>query len=90
MAAPGRVGGGGLAPWTPSKLYEQAIPASVRDAWRERMRSSASELVVAAGDATPEQLAEFEAFAGEDARPGRDEHEPGSTSAAPVRCKFAR
>ena len=27
---------GGLAPWTPSKLYEQAIPASVRTAMRER------------------------------------------------------
>ena len=31
---------GGLAPWTPSKLYEQAIPASVRDAMRERMEAA--------------------------------------------------
>lgn len=30
---------GGLAPWSPSKLYEQAIPASVRDAMRERLEA---------------------------------------------------
>jgi len=28
----------GLAPWAPSKLYETAIPASVREAMRDRMR----------------------------------------------------
>jgi N-acetyl-1-D-myo-inositol-2-amino-2-deoxy-alpha-D-glucopyranoside deacetylase len=52
---------GGLEPWSPRKLYEQASPASVR----RRM----AELVAAAGhqspwappaDASPEQLAEFE------------------------------
>ena len=54
---------GGLAPWTPSKLYEQAIPASVRDAIRERMdeRDQPNPWAPPA-DATPEQLAEFEAF----------------------------
>jgi len=31
---------GGLAPWTPSKLYEQAIPASVRNAMRDRMEAA--------------------------------------------------
>ena len=30
-------GEGGLAPWAPAKLYEQAIPASVRTALQERM-----------------------------------------------------
>jgi len=30
---------GGLAPWSPSKLYEQAIPASVRNAMRDRMEA---------------------------------------------------
>ena len=30
---------GGLAPWTPSKLYEQAIPASTRTAMRERLEA---------------------------------------------------
>jgi LmbE family N-acetylglucosaminyl deacetylase len=31
---------GGLAPWQPLKLYEQAIPASVRNAMRERMEAA--------------------------------------------------
>jgi len=52
---------GGLEPWTPRKLYEQASPAS--------MRRKMAELVTARGikspwappeDATPEQQAEFE------------------------------
>jgi N-acetyl-1-D-myo-inositol-2-amino-2-deoxy-alpha-D-glucopyranoside deacetylase len=30
---------GGLAPWSPKKLYEQAIPASVRNAMRDRMET---------------------------------------------------
>ena len=53
---------GGLAPWAPVKLYEQAIPASVRTAMKEAVealgeRSPWSE----PEDATPEQLAEYEA-----------------------------
>ena len=54
---------GGLAPWTPSKLYEQAIPASVRTAIRDRMTELDKPNPWAPPpDATPEQLAEFEAF----------------------------
>jgi LmbE family N-acetylglucosaminyl deacetylase len=54
---------GGLAPWAPSKLYEQAIPASVRTAMRERMEELGKPNPWAPpADATPEQLAEFEAF----------------------------
>jgi LmbE family N-acetylglucosaminyl deacetylase len=54
---------GGLAPWTPSKLYVQAIPASVRTAMRDRMAELGRPDPWAPGeDATPEQLAEFEAF----------------------------
>jgi LmbE family N-acetylglucosaminyl deacetylase len=54
---------GGLAPWTPSKLYEQAIPASVRTAMREQMDALGKPNPwVPPADATPEQLAEFEAF----------------------------
>jgi LmbE family N-acetylglucosaminyl deacetylase len=54
---------GGLAPWTPSKLYEQAIPASVRLAIRDRMEEAGEESPwQPPKDATPEQLAEFEAF----------------------------
>ncbi|HEY4633156.1 MAG TPA: PIG-L family deacetylase [Candidatus Limnocylindrales bacterium] len=54
---------GGLAPWTPSKLYEQAIPASVRMAMRERLEAMGKPSVWSPpADATEEQLAEFEAF----------------------------
>ncbi|HET9756894.1 MAG TPA: PIG-L family deacetylase [Candidatus Limnocylindrales bacterium] len=54
---------GGLVPWTPSKLYEQAIPASVRTAIRDRMTELDKPNPWAPPpDATPEQLAEFEAF----------------------------
>jgi LmbE family N-acetylglucosaminyl deacetylase len=34
---------GGLAPWSPLKLYEQAIPASVRNAMRDRMEALGEE-----------------------------------------------
>jgi LmbE family N-acetylglucosaminyl deacetylase len=58
------VGEGGLAPWTPAKLYEQAIPASVRQAIQERMEAIGERSFWSPPpDATPEQLAEFEAFA---------------------------
>ncbi len=53
---------GGLAPWAPSKLYEQAIPASVRQAMAERMEAvGESSFWTIPGDATPEQRAELEA-----------------------------
>jgi LmbE family N-acetylglucosaminyl deacetylase len=54
---------GGLAPWSPAKLYEQAIPASVRTAMRERMEALGKPTFWSPPpDATPEQVAEFEAF----------------------------
>ena len=54
---------GGLEPWTPSKLYEQAIPASVRTAMRERMEELGKPNPWSPpADATPDQLAEFEAY----------------------------
>src|SRR5687768_14921098 len=54
---------GGLAPWTPSKLYEQAIPASVRTAMAERLEQLGKpNLWAPPEDATPEQIAEFEAY----------------------------
>ena len=55
---------GGLAPWTPAKLYEQAIPASVRNALKDRMDALGEPSFWSPpADATPEQAAEFEAFA---------------------------
>jgi LmbE family N-acetylglucosaminyl deacetylase len=55
---------GGLAPWTPAKLYEQAIPASVRLGIQDRMEAVGERSFWSPPpDATPEQLAEFEAYA---------------------------
>ncbi len=55
--------GGGLEPWTPTKLYEQAIPASVRNAMRDRLEAAGTPSFWSPPeDATPEQLAEFEAY----------------------------
>ncbi len=52
---------GGLEAWAPSKLYEQAIPASVRKAMNERLTELGVESFwLPPKDATPEQLAEFE------------------------------
>jgi N-acetyl-1-D-myo-inositol-2-amino-2-deoxy-alpha-D-glucopyranoside deacetylase len=54
----------GLAPWTPSKLYEQAIPASVRARMEARLAELGRKSFWSApDDATPEQIGEMEAFA---------------------------
>jgi N-acetyl-1-D-myo-inositol-2-amino-2-deoxy-alpha-D-glucopyranoside deacetylase len=54
---------GGLAPWTPSKLYEQAIPASVRKQMADKMAELGKPSFWSLpDDATPEQRAEFEAY----------------------------
>ena len=48
---------GGLEPWAPLKLYEQAIPASVRNALRDRTEEAGEDSVwTEPKDATPEQL----------------------------------
>ena len=71
---------GGLAPWTPAKLYEQAIPASVRDAMRERMEALGEKSFWSAPeDASPEELTEWETRRrGCSSRTSRSP--PGSTS----------
>ena len=52
---------GGLAPWAPAKLYEQAIPASVRNAMQERMEALGElSFWSEPADATPEELAEWQ------------------------------
>jgi N-acetyl-1-D-myo-inositol-2-amino-2-deoxy-alpha-D-glucopyranoside deacetylase len=54
---------GGLAPWAPSKLYEQAIAASVRKRMADRMAELGKPSFWSPPeDATPEQRAEFEAY----------------------------
>jgi LmbE family N-acetylglucosaminyl deacetylase len=51
---------GGLAPWTPRKLYEQAIPASVRLSMAERLAQVGEESFWSEPkDATPEELAAY-------------------------------
>jgi N-acetyl-1-D-myo-inositol-2-amino-2-deoxy-alpha-D-glucopyranoside deacetylase len=52
---------GGLSPWAPSKLYEQAIPASTRLEMRDRLRAAGKpSFWDLPDDATPEQVAEHE------------------------------
>jgi N-acetyl-1-D-myo-inositol-2-amino-2-deoxy-alpha-D-glucopyranoside deacetylase len=54
---------GGLAPWAPLKLYEQAIPASVRATLRDRMRELGHNPWNEPGPgATDEERAAYEAF----------------------------
>jgi LmbE family N-acetylglucosaminyl deacetylase len=51
----------GLEPWTPSKLYETAIPASVRNSMNERLAQlGVDSFWLPPKDATPEVMAEFE------------------------------
>jgi len=54
----------GVTPWTPSKLYEQAMPASIRTQMAERLRElGRRSFWEPPEDATPEQITEFEEFA---------------------------
>jgi N-acetyl-1-D-myo-inositol-2-amino-2-deoxy-alpha-D-glucopyranoside deacetylase len=53
---------GGLAPWAPAKLYEQAIPASVRRGMTERLQAVGERSFWSPPEgATPEELASWEA-----------------------------
>ena len=53
---------GGLVPWTPAKLYEQAIPTSVRMAMQERLEAMGETSFWSPPvDATPEQLEAYQA-----------------------------
>jgi N-acetyl-1-D-myo-inositol-2-amino-2-deoxy-alpha-D-glucopyranoside deacetylase len=53
---------GGLEAWAPAKLYEQAIPASVRKQMNDRLTELGVESFwLPPKDLTPEQLTEFEA-----------------------------
>src|SRR5215211_9391540 len=52
---------GGLAPWAPAKLYEQAIPASVRNAMKERMEALGEPSFWSPPEgASPQELTEWE------------------------------
>jgi len=80
---------GGLAPWTPSKLYEQAIPASVRQRMADVMAEQGQRNPWAPpGDATPEQIAEMEAFAAKMLVPDEAVTTWVDTSGAPLDAKW--
>jgi N-acetyl-1-D-myo-inositol-2-amino-2-deoxy-alpha-D-glucopyranoside deacetylase len=54
---------GGLAPWAPAKLYEQAISRTVRTAMNDATAASGQRSFwMPPEDATPEQLAEHQAW----------------------------
>jgi LmbE family N-acetylglucosaminyl deacetylase len=55
------VADGGVAPWTPLKLYETAIPESTRRAMQARMEDAGESWWTPPEGASPEELAEFEA-----------------------------
>ncbi len=75
--------------WTPSKLYEQAIPASVRDKMETRMRESGRQSFWSpADDATPEQIAEMEEFAARMLVPDESITTWIDVSGAPLQAKW--
>lgn len=54
---------GGLAPWSAAKLYEQAMPLSLRREMNARMEALGERSIwMPPADATPEQIAEHEAY----------------------------
>jgi N-acetyl-1-D-myo-inositol-2-amino-2-deoxy-alpha-D-glucopyranoside deacetylase len=80
----------GLEVWAPSKLYEQAIPASVRTAMSDRLRELGKRSFwEPPEDATPEQIAEFEAFAAKMLVPDEDVTTWLDISGAPLEAKWA-
>jgi N-acetyl-1-D-myo-inositol-2-amino-2-deoxy-alpha-D-glucopyranoside deacetylase len=81
---------GGLAPWAPSKLYEQAIPASVRQAMADRLKELGQRSFWdPPEDATPEQIEEFEAFAAKMLVPDETITTWLDIAGAPVAAKWA-
>jgi LmbE family N-acetylglucosaminyl deacetylase len=81
---------GGLAPWTPSKLYEQAIPASVREAMADRLKELGQRSFwEPPEDATPEQVEEFEVFAAKMLVPDERITTWLDISGGPVEAKWA-
>jgi LmbE family N-acetylglucosaminyl deacetylase len=81
---------GGFAPWTPSKLYEQAIPASVREAMERRLSELGQKSFwQPPDDATAEQVEEFEAFAAKMLVPDEQVTTWVDIAGAPVEAKWA-
>jgi LmbE family N-acetylglucosaminyl deacetylase len=84
------VADGGLAPWAPSKLYEQAIPASVLESMQARMDATGQKSSWGPpDDATPEQIAEFEEYAAKMVVPDEAITTWVDISGAPLEAKWA-
>ncbi|MEP6638775.1 MAG: PIG-L family deacetylase [Chloroflexota bacterium] len=78
-----------LAPWAPSKLYEQAIPASVREQMNARMQElGLKSFWTPPDDATPEQIAEMEVFAAKMLVPDELVTTWVDVSGAPLKAKW--
>ncbi len=86
---PEQLEGGQLAPWSPSKLYEQATPASVREQMNARMHELGRKSFWSPpDDATPEQIAEMEAFAAKMLVPDEQVTTWIDVSGAPLKAKW--
>ena len=87
---PEQLDGTGLSVWAPSKLYEQAIPASVRTRMSERLRETGQRSFwEPPEDATPEQLAEFEAYSAKMLVPDESITTWVDIAGAPLEAKWA-
>ena len=87
---PEQLEGTGLAVWAPAKLYEQAIPASVRTRMSERLRETGQRSFwEPAEDATPEQIAEFEAYSAKMLVPDESITTWVDIAGAPLEAKWA-
>jgi LmbE family N-acetylglucosaminyl deacetylase len=79
----------GLEAWAPSKLYEQAFPASVRKQMQDAMEAAGQKSFWSPpDDATPEQIAEMEAFAAKMLVPDESITTWIDISGAPVEAKW--
>jgi LmbE family N-acetylglucosaminyl deacetylase len=79
----------GLETWAPSKLYEQAFPASVRKQMQDAMEAAGQKSFWSPpDDATPEQIAEMEAFAAKMLVPDESITTWIDISGAPVEAKW--
>jgi N-acetyl-1-D-myo-inositol-2-amino-2-deoxy-alpha-D-glucopyranoside deacetylase len=86
---PEQLDGTGLAPWAPSKLYEQAIPASVRERMNAALKESGQKSFWdPPEDATPEQIAEWEARAAKMLVPDEQITTWVDISGAPMEAKW--
>jgi N-acetyl-1-D-myo-inositol-2-amino-2-deoxy-alpha-D-glucopyranoside deacetylase len=87
---PEQLEGTGLSVWAPAKLYELAIPASVRTRMSERLRETGQRSFwEPPEDATPEQIAEFEAYSAKMLVPDESITTWVDIAGAPLEAKWA-